>query len=273
LRGRRAVNRHGEVTRALNDARIPDKHDKAMRLLLLKARHADAVIPDDQWAPSVARLADRLHVSDRTAQRILADLQEHGWLTRRATDRRARIVGLLGIGRDFGYRTGGLCPVDEQPLPSPRARTCSARCRKAAQRDRNRDNPQASGRADAPEPTTRNVTRGDRNWDNAQVSGLEPEPATGATAESHPAGDMNCDGVTFHDAQGRHAGVTNPRPAAELTREPHRGEEGEDMPEDDHVECFHCHARGRGDLGLVRHSDDCWWGGLGGIAALYEAEP
>jgi hypothetical protein len=156
-----------------------------------------AEVPDDRYSLSVTTLGRRLHVSTRTAQRILADLQENGWLLRyEKPSKPGKITGLLRTGHDFVFNTEGLCPVDGRPLPSPRSKFCCDRCRKAAERDRKRDTSQVRGYAGRP------VRADDTRTDNEL-----------------PDRDMKPDGVTFHDAHGHHPDVTNPRSEAKSAEE------------------------------------------------------
>ena len=186
------MGRHNDVRKALNDARIPDKHKLLVRLLLDNARYADAVILDDNWAPSVSTLARRLHVVERTVQRYLADLQDNGWFDRYQTERRGRVAGGLSAGRDFGFSTEGLCPVCGKPLPSPRAKTCSDRCRKKRSDDRKREIAQVNGNV-----VTLPVA------DHGQ----------------QPADDTNCEDFTLHVGTSRQVDVRTTSSEPELTED------------------------------------------------------
>ena len=200
--GSAPMGRHNDVRKALDGARIPDKHDKAMRLLLAKATFDHAELPDDRYALSVATLSRRLHVSEDTTRRILMALAENGWLKRYETDQPGRIAGVLLAGSDFGYRNGGVCKVCGGPLPSPRSKTCSTRCRKALSR---------------------------MNCDKAQVSrGVVTFPAV--EIEEPPTTRTKCDDVTFPAGHVTQPSVTNPRSEGVSAEEASKEEVGEEEP-------------------------------------------
>jgi hypothetical protein len=179
------MGRHNDVRKALDGARIPDKHDKAMRLLLDKADFQAAEIPENRYSMRTSTLAARLDVSDDTGRRILAALAEHGWFIPYETKDRGKIAGLLSAGRSYGFHTSGVCPMDGRPLRSPRAKYCSARCRQMASRMK-RDKGQ--------------VSRGDVTLHAVET-------------ESEPLNRTKCDDVTFHASHVTHPSVTNPRSA------------------------------------------------------------
>ena len=247
--------RHSEVGRALDAARIPDKDDKAVRLMLKAAGFTHATIADDYHAPTTASLARKLHITDRSVQRILGNLGKHGWFERSDSRVPGRVTGRLSPGESYGYHSEGVCPVDGNPLPSPRSVYCSARCTKRAERDRKRNKPQADTNSD---------TASDTNSDKPQFKGHDVRFPVG-----QPPVDTNSDTVRFHVGHVRHPARTKPRSEAELSEGRKEGMRRGSRSTGDLVRCPFCDEVGRGELGPVKHKPDCW---RGGMWALYEAE-
>ncbi len=107
--------------------------------LLRRCANDTGEIDDGKFTPRIERLAIGAKLSEKSAGQGLGWLIGHGWFVRYQTSDRKKVAGLLKVGRD-SEEAVPVCEQCGKPLLNRRsdARSCSERCKKAAQRARDR---------------------------------------------------------------------------------------------------------------------------------------
>jgi hypothetical protein len=194
--GRRcAVNKRGQLERAISAARVGAAPYALFTQLLRRAGNDTGEIDDDKWAPKLDTLIAQAKLSRASGYRALAELDRHGWFKRYETENRAKVAGILLRGRDCDCAGAAVCRHCGGPLAQmrPHARYCSGRCRMAAHRQSQKpsqpvsetvtDEPAASlsnrdmSHMKASHVTHESVTASLSNRDNSQVTGPQTDVA------------------------------------------------------------------------------------------------